>query len=128
MTRWPLFTRFTAAPMPMVPSPITPTFICVLLRVLPPLAAGSRVQLGNNVIMRRDTRSLFSVACWSLKWEGISGAGHYRPWRKRSTAATSARRMPGSSAECPASGTIDSRAAGQAAASSNAVAAGQIMS
>ncbi|MGH7083717.1 MAG: DUF2237 family protein [Acetobacteraceae bacterium] len=26
--------------------------------------------------MRRDTSSLFSVACWPLKWAGIAGAGH----------------------------------------------------
>jgi len=52
----------------------------------------------------------------------------YLPWRKRSTAATSARRMPGSSAEWPASGTIDKRAEGHAAASSKAVRGGQIMS
>ena len=39
----------------------------------------------------------------------------YLPWRKRSTAATSARRIPGSSAEWPASGTIDNRAEGHAA-------------
>ena len=51
-----------------------------------------------------------------------------RPLRKRSTAATRARRIPGSSAECPASGTSVSRAAGQASARSKAVAAGQIMS
>jgi len=30
-------------------------------------------RLANIVIMRRDTRSLFSVACWSLKCEGIQG-------------------------------------------------------
>ena len=46
----------------------------------------------------------------------------------RATAATSARRIPGSSAECPASGTMLIRAAGHAAASSNAVQGGQTMS
>gem|GEM_PF-2645048 len=51
-----------------------------------------------------------------------------RGWRNRSTAATSARRTPGSSAEWPASGIIDSRADGHAAASSKAERAGQIMS
>ena len=43
-------------------------------------------------------------------------------------AETSAVLTPGSSAECPASGTIVSRAPGQAAASSKAVSAGQTMS
>ncbi len=48
--------------------------------------------------------------------------------RKRSTALTSAVRTPGSSAECPASGTTVRRARGQRAASSKAVSAGQTMS
>ncbi len=48
--------------------------------------------------------------------------------RNRSTAATSAVRTPGSSAEWPASGTTVSRAPGQAAASSKAVSGGQTMS
>lgn len=54
-------------------------------------------------------------------------AGQRGP-RNRSTAATKARRMPGSSAECPASGTMVMRALRQAAARSNAVTAGQIIS
>ena len=47
-----------------------------------PLAGGKPPalvsRLANTVIMRRDTGSLFSVACLSLKCEGISGAGHRR--------------------------------------------------
>ena len=74
--------------------------------------------------MRRDTSSLFSVACWSLKWEGISGAGHYRPWRTVPPRRPALVLTPGSSAECPASGTTVSRAPGQAAANSNAVSGG----
>ncbi len=57
-----------------------------------------------------------------------TGLIHRYRLRNRSTAETSAVRMPGSSAECPASGTIVSRARGQAWASSNAVSAGQTMS
>ena len=48
--------------------------------------------------------------------------------RNRSTALTSAVRTPGSSAECPASGTTVSRAPGQAAARSKAVSGGQTIS
>lgn len=48
--------------------------------------------------------------------------------RNRSIAASSAALMPGSSAECPASGTIVSRARSHTAASAAALSGGQIMS
>jgi hypothetical protein len=48
--------------------------------------------------------------------------------RKVSTADNSAARVPGSKAECPASGTTVSRAAGQAAARSKALIGGHTMS
>jgi len=50
------------------------------------------------------------------------------PPQTRSIAASSAALMPGSSAECPASGTIVSRARSQTETSSTALSGGQIMS
>jgi hypothetical protein len=70
----------------------------------------------------------WSHVCWNGGALHVPRRFTYRPPRNRSTAAISPRLMPGSSAECPASGTIVIRALCQAAARSNAVTAGQIMS
>jgi hypothetical protein len=91
--------------------------------VMPAVCRQQRQQIG-----RGDPA--FRIAEMPFAWPDFLAVARlaYRPWRNRSTAATSARRMPGSSAECPASGTIVSRAARHTAANSNAVRAGQIMS